>query len=184
MSTSLSRRTATVTLYQGDDFERLAELRRAADLATARAEEAEKNGAARADGEPADPELAADAQRKQGEYDAFVDVASERAIGVRLRAMPGKKFRALMAEHPPREDHDGDAQYDVNTETLPDPLLVESIEEPVLSPGARQDFVDDLAEGDYERLWVSAYWLNRMPGGDPKAGKFSAGSPNSGETSN
>lgn len=179
MTATPSRRTTTLTLYDGDDFERLAELRREADHATALSEKAEDEGVRRAGEDEADPELAADARAKQARYDAFVDEAAERATEVRLRAMRGKAFRALMAEHPPRDGNDMDAQYGVNTETFPLPLLVECLESPELTPSARQEFIEDLADGDYELWWVTAYWLNRGQGGDPKAGRYSTDSQSS-----
>lgn len=182
MSTTVSRRTASVTLYQGDDFERLTELRRAADAARHRSDEAEKHGLRRAGDDAADPELAAAADQAEAEYDAFVDEAAERAIEIRFRALQGKAFRALMAAHPPRDDNETDAEFDVNTATFPDELLVLSIEEPRHTPDERREFVDDLADGDHERFWQAAYWMNRLPGGDPKATRFSSASQSSSVT--
>lgn len=179
MSTALSRRTASVILYQGDDFERLAELRQEADIATALAEQAARDAAPRAGDDEPDSETAEVARRKQAVYDAFVDEAAERAVEVRLRAMRGKLFRKLVAEHPPRDDHDMDESYRLNTDTFPLQLLLECIEEPQMSAGAREEFIEDLSDGDYERLWITAYWLNRGTGGDPKATRYSVASPSS-----
>lgn len=182
MTATHTRRTTSVTLYQGDDFEVLAELRREADAARRRSDEAEKQGAGRAGDDAADPDLLAVAERAEAEYNAFVDQAAERATEVRFRALRGKEFRALMAEHPPREGNADDAVYKVNIETFPVPLLMESIEEPELGAGARQDFIEDLEDGEFEIWWITAYWLNRSRGGDPKASRYSTTSTSSDET--
>ncbi|MCW2496399.1 hypothetical protein [Jatrophihabitans sp.] len=145
-------RTTSVVIYQGDDMPRLTELRRAAETARqfeeATAERlAETSEVARAGDDDAEELVAVKAETKarQDEYDAFVDEAAERALTIELHAIGRKRFRDLMAEHPPRKvlvkvepapdaeedavptvverDHEDDAGYDVNTETFPDALL-------------------------------------------------------------
>lgn len=144
---------------------------------------------------PEDPQVAYDEAVKpsQDAYDAFVDEAAERATVVTLQAIGRKGFRALMLEHPPRttetvdEDgtkqekvHEDDAQWGVNTETFPDALLAyeedddRTLLEPEFESGKqRQKWLDRLAEGDFEKLWATAYQLNRAVGADPKASRFS-----------
>lgn len=147
---------------------------------------------------PEDPQVAYDEAVKpsQDAYDAFVDEAAERATVVTLQAIGRKGFRALMLEHPPRmtetvdEDgakqekvHEDDAQWAVNTATFPDALLGYQNEDDeddrtLLAPEfesskQRQKWLDRLAEGDFEKLWATAYQLNRAVSADPLASRFS-----------
>lgn len=201
--TDLKPRTATVVIYQGDDLATLADLRTAADIAERKADaelrvaqaRAKVDGPRRAgDSTPEDPQIAYDAAVKpsQDAYDAFVDEAAERATVVTLQAIGRKAFRSLMREHAPRttetvvEDekretvHEDDAAWDVNTETFPEALLAyaddddRTLLEPEFdSDKARGKWLDRLADGDFEKLWATAYQLNRAVGADPKASRYS-----------
>lgn len=200
MGTHLKARSATVTLYQGDDMDRLAQLRRAAEIA-ANIAQANEGTARMGD----DDSSVADAQRA---FDAFVDEAAERALQVRLESIGREFFRDLIAQHPPRMvpkkvappaegesagepemvEHDEDAGYGVNTETFGKALLtfrrtVEDGDEPELvatialpefkTEAAVRRFVDrELSEGDFDQLWIAAYFLNRSPSSDPKVAGF------------
>ena len=184
MSTTITPRTATCVIYQGDDLERLAELRREVDVAQRQAEQASKAPRRGGDEIPS-------AQAAQDAYDAFVDEAAERAVEVHVTALRRKRFRKLMAEHPPRkvdgekgkEPHPDDEVYDVNVETFGEVFLPLSITSPAFdTPDDLEDFIDELSDGDYDRVFSTAYWLNRAPGGDPKATRYSPASLNSDET--
>lgn len=188
MST-LKPRTATIPIYQGDDSERLAELRMAVAIAE---RQATQSTGPRRGGDPAPSE---DVKAAQAAYDAFVDEAAERAVEVVVRAIGRRRFRDLLAEHPARKvkddkgeevTHEDDAEYEVNAETFPPALLTfaESGEEGVRtiigpddvlkSPTALRDFLDDdLTEGDYRKIFAVAYWINRTPGSDPKELRYS-----------
>ena len=98
MST-LKPRTATIPIYQGDDAERLAELRMA--VAVAERQAMQSNGAPRRGGD-SDPAEAIKAA--QAAYDAFVDEAAERAVEVVVRSIGRRRFRDLVAAHPPRKE--------------------------------------------------------------------------------
>lgn len=198
--TTLKPRTASVVIYQGDDMDRMTELRRAAEQAEAIAERSK--GAPRRAGD----EFGAGVQEAKDAYDAFVDEAAERAVTVELHSIGRRRFRDLMTEHPPRkvmvkddpdpeqpdlpvkeheEDHPEDAGYDVNVDTFPEALLtyidpddseVRTIAAPEFKDRkAVTAFLDDsVSEGDFNGLWQAAYYLNRMPSQDPKASRFSA----------
>lgn len=183
----LKPRTATVLIYQGDDMERLAELYRTADVAARLAEEASKGPRRAGDELPS-------AAVEQAAYDQAVDEAAERALEVTLEAIGSRRFRALLTEHPPRmEMVDGKAQvveddqgYAVNTETLPMALLTfrdgekRTVTSPDLTPDQLVEFLgDECADGDLEKLWETAFWLNRGEGIDPRLGKYSTGTPTS-----
>lgn len=174
--TTIKPRTTAVIIYQGDDLERLGELRMAAETADRIARQAK--GSARVGDEVS-------AQPAKDAYDDFVREAAERATVVTLTIIGNRRFRELRKEHPARETvvdgavvvHEDDAEFDVNTETFPDALLTyrdqgrQTIVDPEFpTRQAVQDFLDDdISEGDYERLWVAAYWLNKALGSDPKA---------------
>jgi DNA-binding MarR family transcriptional regulator len=189
----LKPRTATVLIYQGDDLERLSELRRAADVAERRATEAARGPRRGGDEIP-------NADVEQAAYDEAVDEAAERAVEVELTAIGRRRWRDLLAEHPPRtETIDGkeqtvedDALYEVDTEAFPLALLSyidsdDSDVRTITGPSFKDRktltafLEDEAAEGDFERLWTTAYWLNRAPGSDPKDSKFSTGSLRSDE---
>lgn len=186
MST-IKPREAEIVIYQGDDLARLADLRRTAEAAT----RAGAGNSLRVGDDGA-------GQAERDAYDAFVDEAAERAVVVKVRAIGRKRFRDLMAEHPPRkvdgedgpETHEDDAPYDVNTDSFPEALLafrdgdVSTIVSPEFgTSAAARDFLEnDIADGDFESLWVGAYFLNRAPSADPKASRFSTGSPRLNET--
>ena len=191
MST-IKPRTAEVVIYQGDDLARLAELRQAAEVARRAVEQhrkASENGSARMGDAPS-------AETEQDAYDAFVEEAAERAVTVEIRAIGRKRFKTLLEEHPPRKvkqkddkgveqdvDHADDAPYGVDVTTFPEALLsfIDSDEPSVRTIAAPkfegrkavQAFIDDeLADGDFETLWNTAYMLNRGSTGDPKASRY------------
>ena len=196
----LKPREAEVLIYQGDDLARLAELRQAAEVAQRRVERDEKSPRRTGDEVPsADEEKAA--------FDAFVEEAAKRAVVVRLRAIGRKRFRELVAEHEPRkvtvkrigedgvereveETHPEDEMFGVNTSTFPDALLrftdgdVRTIVEPEFpTKAARDAFLDDqLTEGDFDTLWVTAFGANRGSSGNPLDHRYSTGSRSSTET--
>lgn len=216
----LKPRTATVLIYHGDDLERLAELRREAEVAERIAQQAidaaELRGSGNLRGGDADP--VAEARKafnatvppKRDAYDAFVAEASGRALEVTLQMIGKRRFKELVLAHPPRmvtkEEpveggepktveavHEDDAMFGVNTETLPTALLayvdprdtaVRTITAPEFHGAAQvEEFLDDeLSEGDFDKLWVAAFLLNRTAGADPKASLFSTGSLTSVET--
>ena len=188
MST-LKPRTATIPIYQGDDAEHLAELRMAVAVAERQAAQTQ---APRRGGDPAPSE---DVKAAQEAYDAFVDEAAERAVEVVVRAIGRRRFRDLVAAHPPRQvkdadgkdvTHEDDEHLGVNVETFAPALLtfaepgedgVRTIIAPadaVKSPGALRDFLDDeVTDGDYEKIFTVAYWINRAAGSDPKELRYS-----------
>lgn len=180
MSTTIKPRSAQVVIYQGDDLQRLGELRRAADIAQRMVDEFKQSGTARGGDAPS-------AEDEKAAYNAFVEEAAERAVVIEVHALGRKQFRSLMAAHPPRKVdgdegkhvvHEDDAGYDVNMDDFPAPFLAASIAEPTFpTPADCERFLDDLADGDFDRVFSTAYWLNRAPGADPQSSKFSLGPP-------
>jgi hypothetical protein len=203
---TLKPRTNTIPIYQGDDTERLSELRMAVAVAERQAEikrqqwSDSQGGPRRVGDKPAvsaEDVQAADAavQAAEDAFDAFVDEAAERAVEVVVRAIGRRRFRDLVAAHPQRmvkgddgkeSPHPDDYGYGVNVETFAPALLgfaeagedgVRTIlapESATKSGKALEDFLDDdLTDGDYEKVFQVAYWINRAPGSDPKELRYS-----------
>lgn len=189
MST-IKPREGEYVIYQGDDLPRIAEARQRLEVA--------RRNAAVAEGAPLRVgDEAPSVDDAEDAYRAVVEETADRAVVVKVRAIGRRRFRALMLAHPPRTDDEGkthpdDAPYEVNVETFPEALLrfiddeddtVRTIAEPDLTPAKLRAFVeDDLADGDFDGLWLTAYYLNRSPGADPKAGLSWTASPRSTET--
>lgn len=180
MTTTLKPRTTTVLIFQGDDLDPISE--HAADV-----ERTVTSAANLRLGD--DPEVTASAKA----FDDLMDAANERAVKVPLAALGRRAYRKLFNDHPPRMvpndegvlmPHVEDAQRGFNRETFGDDLIpvsihlgrlgddsderagiIRSVTEGTYSPPADiVDFVDDLADGDYSRVYVAAVNLNQSPG--------------------
>lgn len=227
MSTINRRKIVGAVIYDGNDMPHLGDLRRAAENAqvfedeAAKALEAARSAIAEGGraGDTCEQEIdayeaaKAETVARQNEYDAFVDEAAERATTIMVQDLGRKRFRDLMADHPPRKvtvkddppeeggepverevNHPDDAGFGVNTETYPMALLayidpdnpdIRTIVQPEFaSRKAVQDFLDnDLAEGDFPGLWAAAHFLNRMPSANPKELRYSSAPRSSAATS-
>ena len=151
-TTVLNALTTTVVLYQGDDLAKIEELRIAAERG--------KSSGPALGGEPSAAKV----------HDDFVTKAEKRAVKVVLKALPRKSWRALVAAHPPRDGDDGDKSMGVNDETFGEALIAVSIASPVFPSDSERDaFVDSLRDADFERLYASAFALNRGKTAAPKA---------------
>lgn len=148
----IERRTATVTIFGGDYLDRIRHLERKAEAAEKAA------GPASLDEEPEYLQIAE-------EHDALVREAEASALHIVIGALPRKTWRDLVADHPPREGNQGDARMGVNEETFAEALVPLSIVSPAIEP----DDLEALSSADFERLYVTAFGLNRMPVADPKA---------------
>lgn len=156
---TLNARTTTVTLFQGDDFDREAELRRALEQAAVKSPNPARLNE--------DSSVAAAAVA----YDEFVAEAAERGVTVTLRALKRNDWREVVSNHPPREDHEGDASWGFNYETLADDLVPLSVQIDGQFKDARErdDFLDELSDADFSALYSAAVRLNQTQGPDPKA---------------
>lgn len=192
---AISPRTAKVDILQGEDNERLTELYQDVQLAEQAHRDAQRRGAPSRVGD----ELPSITDAREA-LDAFLTGADERAETVRLRSIGRRRFRDLRLEHEPRKVktvvdgeevdgiHEDDAPFGVNTATFPDALLtyadpddpeVCTILEPEFNTlKERRKFLDDdCAEGDFEKLWTTAFFLNSEQGADPKALRSSLARP-------
>ena len=154
---TIEPRSAQVTIYQGDYLDRIRHLEQKAEAAA----KAEAGASATLD-------EASEALDLVEQHDALVKEAEQSALHVRVRALGRKAWKALVADHPPREDNAGDKAMGVNEETFKDELVAASIVEPAMTDGERADFLDAVSDVDFDRLYYSAFALNRAPGGDPK----------------
>jgi hypothetical protein len=158
----IPQRTDEVVLYLDEDQRELERLER--DLTTAATTSA-TSGSPRRIGD--DPSVVKAAES----YDAYKIQAAERGVTVRLRAMPGRKWRAAVAEHPPRNDHEADAEWGFNHLALADVV----VEPCIVSIGGRElagteltDAVDSMSDGDFSLVYARVLRLNTGQGPDPK----------------
>ena len=192
----MPRRT-TIPIYEGDDFERLAQLRQEVAIAERRARE-ESSGPRRMgdDVDQGEPSYVTEAKVA---YDAFVDEAAERAEMWVLEAIGHGEYRELLKAHPPRKIGEGDdeqddpedAEWGVNTETFGHALLtfidddddtIRTVVGPEFpTPAAMRKRIKRLSAGEFQTLWVAAMFLNRQGINDPKASRYST-TPRSSET--
>jgi hypothetical protein len=176
----IEQRTAVVTIYGGDYLDRIRDLE-----LKAQATEEAHDRAKKAEGESAESRLAVDVpdstrlaeehDRIVDERDALVAEADAQALHVKLRALGRREWRDLVAAHPPRTvEKDkvskdvaaSDAQSGVNDDTFKDALIAASLIGP---EGVTFEDLDQLADIDYQRLYVTAFALNRGAAPDPKA---------------
>lgn len=184
-------RKTTVPIYDGDDFERLGELRR---LVAVEERNASLEATRLGDGKP---EALIEAEAA---YNAFLDEAAERAEEWVIETIGNAEWRKLIADHPPRKvtgpdgkerTHEDDEGIEVNTETFPLALLtfvdaedpeIRTITAPEFdSPAALRRRLKRLSQGEFETLWSRAYALNTGGVADPKLARFST-APTSSET--
>lgn len=85
----------------------------------------------------------------------------------RMRALPKTKWRALVADHPPRRDPvtgdpvPEDVQIGVNREAFLDALLKVSVVEPEITEEEWVGLLDVLTDRQYSDLCDEAWFLNR-----------------------
>lgn len=166
--TVIQPRTSVVTIYQGDYLDRIQHLERKAQAAREAADAA-----------PRMNDEVPDYLRLAEEHDALVQEAEESAVRITLRALRRSEWKALVAEHPPRDGNKGDAAVGVNELTFKDALVPASIIEPA---EFGEDDLDCLSDADYDRLYYTAFALNRGSVAAPKASLVSRMSRESDET--
>lgn len=159
MSDLIPQRTDEVVLYRDEDQRELDRLARELDAAAASSATPLRIGD--------DPDVVAKARA----YDDFKAEAAERGIKVALKAMPGRKWRAVVADHPPRKDHESDADWGFNHLTLADavvPSCIASIGGQTLEGDALGAALDSMSDGDFSRVYAKVLRLNTGQGPDPK----------------
>lgn len=179
MSDLIPQRTDEVVLYRDEDQHEIDRLRRAVEAAAETAKERIiearlKAGSSARIGDEApaiaaqigdDPDLTAAAEA----YDEFVAAAAERGVKVVVKNLPGRKWRALVAEHPPREGNLEDEEWGWNVPALGDAVVAPSVVS--INGQAVQDaeaHVDAMTDGDFSRVYSAVRRLNTGRGPDPK----------------
>jgi hypothetical protein len=177
----------TIVIYEGDDFETLADLRNEVAIAERAAELAKGVPSRLGDAEPDAVQAARDA------YDAFVDVAASRAEAWELHSIGHEAWRDLLGKHPARQvdgekdgekvDHPADDGWGVNTETFGKALLLfvdtEDDEHRTVTKLGDAELATlpkrlrRLSQGQFDTLWITAYTLNTGGVADPKASRYS-----------
>lgn len=200
-------RQVTIPIYDGDDFERMSELRREVDIAERKAmaeqERASLDAPLRVGDNQSDEVEKAKAtlQAARDAFDAFVDEAEQRAEMWVLHPIGHAEFRALLREHEPRkvdgEDgkqvtHPDDEGWEVNTETIgkallefvdPDDDTIRTIVAPQFDTvAAMRKRLKRLAAGEFDSMWIAALGLNNGAVADPKLLRYSPAVPRSSET--
>lgn len=166
MSTSFKPRTTVVTIYQGDDQERIDDLTRRIEAAERELDRRKRNNTATTLDESLE-----NPNELREELQAVMDEAEPRAIKVRLRALARKRWHALVEQHKPRENHEGDAAVGVNEETFAEPLVQECIVEPFASVAERDEFLDAISSAQFDLIYFNAFTINRAVGASAPKGR-------------
>lgn len=196
---AIAPRIAVVTIYPGDYLDRIRLLEQRA----AAAFETEKSETRTLAEVPKYLELAE-------QHDALVEEAESLATHLTVQALPRRIWKQLLKDHQPRTGDDvdegtqaADAKVGFNIDTFPDalvygghvtidgqPVRYGSVINPDVDPLKTDDLdlyyrddLDDLADIDFDRVYYTAYGLNRVPGTDPKASLVSQLTAKSVETS-
>lgn len=185
-------RTAIVPIYDGDDFQQMADLRRAVEIAERNATAAPLR---------VGDDVTSEVQAAKDRFDAFVNEASTRAEEWVLEPIGHTEFYDLVADHPPRTEKDDegkerviddDAPFGVNSRSFGKALLeFVDPEDPdirtVKSPAF--EYADGLSKrlkrltaGEFDTIWMRAYQLNAGGVADPKASLYSTDSLDSSAT--
>lgn len=147
-----------VLIYQGDDRTRLDELEQAVKDARV------ASSLPRTVGEPDREAEAIEA------HNEFLAEAKERAVKIVVRTIGRKKWRQLVAEHPPRPDREADKAFGVNDETFGDALVAACLASPTFASDAEMEvFLDSLNSVQFDRLYAEAFKVNRVERESPKA---------------
>lgn len=156
MGTIVQPRTAVITIYQGDYLDRLRHLERRHDAAV----KAEK----------LTPTLdeTSEAEEIAAEHRDLLAEAEASAIHVKVQAFTRRKWRELVKAHPPRMGNETDQASGINDETFKDALPALAIVEPEMTDEEKAEFLDSIADVDYDRIYYTAFALNRAPAADPK----------------
>jgi hypothetical protein len=93
---------------------------------------------------------------------AIEDEMRDATVSVRLRALERDGYRALVKEHPPREDEPADGTMGVNSDTFYQPLILKCWVEPAeLDEAGRKELLQLLTQAQYDSLATAAVQVNR-----------------------
>lgn len=170
MSLKIEREKRSVALFKPEDRRQMADLLEA--ITSAATEAGPKRVGDTDDNSPVHLAVVA--------YDAFKAKALRRATNVGITALRKGVWRDLLGEHPPRKDvldpegdpietFDQDAAVGFNVDTIALPLVLASIDlDQFDSEAERDEFVDNLSDPDFSRIYSEAVRVNTEAGPDPK----------------
>lgn len=164
--TKLEPRIWKHTILQGDDEDRLRELRAAVD----RIKPTSGDDALTLSED--DPHAVA-----VQAADDFAVEAEKRGVTITLRSVGRKKWRELVEANPPREGDEDDQKAGVNLDAFPEALVPACISGPTLTEGELADLLDALTPAQFDLLAVAAWTLHKSLGIDPKGRLGSAPAP-------
>lgn len=120
------------------------------------------------------------------QIEALLADIEQHTVVLQLRALSRPRFRAIVDQHPPRQDGDGkvanglDAQFGVNFDDTMAELIPASLIGPDLDDETRRILLDELlTDAQYIALGVACWDLNRQTVNVP----FSSGGSSSRRTS-
>lgn len=152
-------------ILQGDDDEKLRDLRTAA----------ERLSPQRGQSVPTQTLDEVDAYAVAAKAaDDFAAEANARGVEVTLRTVGRKKWRELVDACPAREGDEKDAIAGVDLDAFPEVLVPACITGPTFSEGELVDFLDSLTPAQFDFLAAAAWSLHRNLGADPKERLLSA----------
>lgn len=159
---AIKRRTGSVMVLQGDDYERLRELDAGLNN--------QVQGTPLRKGDPTPVREAA------VDRDAFAAEARERALVFELQALGKTGWRNFRAEYPPEKGNEDQVEFGFNTDTGGNAAVVASLLQvtqggkplSLPSPAATEELLDDLSDGDFSRILTEIVNLNEGDGPDPK----------------
>lgn len=170
MSLKIEREKRSVALFKPEDRRQMADLLEA--ITSAATEAGPKRVGDTDDNSPVHLAVVA--------YDAFKAKALRRATNVGITALRKGVWRDLLGEHPPRKDvldpegdpvetFDQDTAVGFNVDTIALPLVLASIDlDQFDSEAERDEFVDNLSDPDFSRIYSEAVRVNTEAGPDPK----------------
>lgn len=156
MSDLIPQRTDEVVLYRDEDQHEIDRLRAAIERAAQSSSMPMRLG---------DDDGVVSAAKA---YDEFVPAAAERGVKVVVKNIAGRKWRATVADHPPREKNADDAEWGWNVLTFGDavvPQCILSIDGK--TPENIDDAVDSMTDGDFSRVYAAVVKINTGRGPDP-----------------
>lgn len=98
---------------------------------------------------------------------------AESTVSFRLRALPRRRWRELMDEHPPKKGDKGDEAMGVALEPFLDAVTPASVVDPELDAAEWAELVDVLSSGEYDRITTAVWDLNRRQVDVPKSSRAS-----------
>lgn len=107
-----------------------------------------------------------EASRLAADIRALEELMAESTVEFRLRALPRRKWAALVVKHPARTDDAGRVldsdRLGVNVDAFMEAALHQCIVEPVLTEEEWAGFVDEgMTDAQYEQLTDAVWALNR-----------------------